>query len=836
MRLSLTFPLTLRLLWRDARAGELRLLAAALVIAVAAFSAVGFFTDRVREALETEAHQLLGADLLLVADHPWPDAARAAARRQGLTLAETVTFPSMVSAGQGAGAVTQLADIKAATANYPLRGRLRIADGPGLPDREAQDAPAPGSAWLEERLATGLGVAVGDTVSVGGTRLRVAALLTLEPDKGVNFFALAPRLLMSQGDLAATGLLQEGSRASYRLMAAGPAARIAVYRDAMEKHLGRGERLEDARSARPEIRSALDRAQKFLGLAALLSVALAAAGVGLAARRYVQRHLDPCAILRCLGVTQGRLLALYAGQLLALAALASLAGVALGFVAHYGLYRGLAGLIPAALPAPSWRPAAAGLACGFVLLFGFAGPPLLQLRRVSTLRVIRRELGAPEGGALGIALAGLAALFALMVWVAGELKLAAFVAGGLLGAVLLFALAARGLVAFTGRLARAVPAAGWGWRQGLVSLSRHQGAVVVQIVALSLGVTALLLLSVTRADLVAAWRQAAPADAPNRFVVNIQPEQRQAVARFMDRAGLGADLAPMVRGRLTDVSGRPVSAADYAEERAQRLVEREFNLSYAADLPAGNTITAGRWFAPGEKKVASVEEGLAKILGLKVGDDLTFSIAGEPVTVKIVGLRRLNWDSMRVNFFVLTPPGVLEPYPASWITSFHLPDERTNATAALVRAFPNLTVIDVGAILRQIQSMLDQVVQAVQFVFLFTVAAGLVVLYGALVSAFDERRRELAVMRALGARSAQLRRSLMAEFAAVGALSGLLSAVAAQTIGWVVARQVFDLDLAVKPWLPVAAAIALAVLVSAAASLGIRRLLQTPAVDALRSE
>lgn len=825
-----SFALAFRMLWRDARAGELRLLLAALIIAVGALTAVGFFTDRVARALEQEANQLLGADLLLVSDHPWAVDAFDAARAHGLQTAETQTFPSMVSRRDAA----QLAEIKAVSVAYPLRGSLRVATAVNAPEQAAVGVPPPGSVWIDARLALALSVGVGDTLQLGERAFRVAAILMLEPDRGVNFFTLAPRLMMNLADLPGTELIQYGSRVTYRLLLAGEATALHAFRRDIESRLGRGERIEDTQNGRPEMRQALERAQKFLGLSALLTVVLAAVAIALAARRYVQRHLDPCAVMRCLGAQQAMLLRLYLVQFALLAAIGATLGCLLGYVSHYTLYRALAALVATDLPAPSWLPVLQGMAVG-LLLFGFAVPPLLQLRRVPTLRVLRRELGAPSRGLLlGYGLCA-AVLAGLMLWVAGELRLGLYVIGGFVGAVLVFAVIAWLGLAGLAHLRNLPWLDGSGTRYALAGLQRHRRGNIIQIVALALGFMAILLLTVTRGELLDAWRKATPADAPNRFVINIQPDQAEAVRATFAKADLPAELAPMVRARLMRVNGRAISAADYPEERAQRLVEREFNLSWRADLPEGNRLTAGQWFSAEAKDEASVEEGLARTLGLKLGDMLEFDIAGTPVGMRISSLRKLDWDSMRVNFFVLAPPGILERQPQSLITSFHLPDGHDSFITALVQRFPNLTVIDVGQILKQLRSVITQVAQAVQFVFLFTLAAGVVVLYAALLNVLDERRQELAIMRALGAQEAMLRQALRVEFAAIGALAGLIASGGALLIGEVLARQVFNFALATAWWLPPLAAVGGAVVVPLAAVLASRSLLAARPLEALRA-
>ncbi|MDE2440969.1 MAG: ABC transporter permease [Betaproteobacteria bacterium] len=819
-----------RLLGRELRSGELRLLFAALVVAVAAVTAVGFVGDRVGQGLQREAQQMMGGDLVVTSDHPLPERYREEARRHNLAIAETLLFPSMVmAAGQA-----HLADIKAVSSTYPLRGKLGTSERYGEADRVTDRGPPSGSLWPDERLASALGIAPGDNLRVGSLDLRVGAILTREPDRGINFFSLAPRLMMNAEDLGATGLVQFGARIRYNLLLAGNDRDIKAYRKWLEKLLERGERLEDAGNARPEIRSVLDRSERFLGLATLLTVILSAVAAATAARRYMQRHLDACAIMRCLGMTHGRLLRFHAVLFLWLALLAGVVGSATGFVAHFILMRWLVGLLALDLPPAGWLPLAAGLGVAGVLLFGFAFPPLLQLARVPTLRVLRRELGPPRPFLLGGYLLGMLLLSVLIVWVAGDLHLGLLAVAGFGGALLGFWLIARLFIAAVSRWRDGF---GFGWRQGLASLSRHASSGAIQAVALSIGLMAMLLLTVVRGDLLTTWQNSVPSNAPNRFIINIQPEQRTAVADELRKYGVVAELLPMVRARLVQIGGHAVSPASYPEdERAQRLIEREFNLSWRADMPDGNRSVAGQWFTPEQagQGLASVEDGLAKTLGISMGDELVFVVAGIEKRLRVTNLRKLAWDSMRVNFFVLAPPGVIDDAPASYITSFHLPPEHASAASELVKKFPNLTLIDVEAVLRQLQSIVGQVASAVQFVFVFTLLAGVIVLYSTMLTAFDERRYELAVMRALGAQHRQLGLAMQVELAIIGALAGLFAAGGAVLLGKLVSRQVFQLELDYSIWLLPASALGGGMLSVAIGWLGIRRLLATPPLQALR--
>lgn len=794
----------LRMLARDLRAGELTVLFVALALAVAALTSVGFLADRVERALEREAHQLLGGDLMLSADYPWPDAFRAAARTQGVRLAESANLVSMVGGSAGQGEV-QLTEIKAVSDGYPLRGALRIAPGRKLGDGATAAIPPPGTAWPDERLADLLGADVGASLQVGDLSVGVAAILTHEPDRGINPFAIAPRLLVNLADLPATGLIQPGSRIRWRLHAAGEAADVARFRQWAAAHLPQGAKLEGLDNARPEVRNVVERAQRFLRLAALLTVVLAAVAVGMTARRYMQRHLDACAVMRCLGASERQIVLIHGGEFVVLGLAAAAVGALLGYAAQAALHGLLAGLVAAALPPPGPLPWLHGLAVAMLLVVGFVVPPLLRLKSAPTVRVLRREWGGVEPLSAASYLSGVAGLAGAMFWIAGDLRLGGVVLGGFALAIAVFALAGKVLLALATRGAARFAAGGW--RLGLASLSRRSDAALVQIVALALGLTAMLLLTLARTDLLAAWQGKMPPDAPNRFVVNIQPEQRADLEAFFSRAGLTPPrLEPMIRGRLTAVNGKAVASADYPDDRARRLVEREFNLSARNDLPEGNAVVAGRWHRAGAVLEFSVEKGLADTLGLKLGDALTYLVAGQNFSGRIASLRKLNWDSMRVNFFVIAPEGTLDDLPVSYITSFYLPTERAALAGDLVRAMPNLTVIDVAALVRQLQATLDQAARAVQLVFLFALGAGLAVLYAAIEAGSGERNHELAVLRALGARRVQLRQALLAEFAVLGLLAGLLAGLGAGAIGAALARWVFQLD-----YLPSAAYLAVGV-------------------------
>lgn len=821
--------LLLRFFLRDWRTGELTALALALVVAVTSVTSVGFFADRVRQSLVMNAHQLLGGDLQITADRPLPARFRDEASGRGLLAAEGLSFISMARGPGG----TQLAALKAVGPGYPLRGRLRIADSPALAGDETGRGPAPGEVWVDPRFVALTGTKPGDLLELGEARLRVAAILTHEPDRGMAFFNLAPRVMLHLDDVPGTGLVQPGSRVRHQLYLAGDARAVKAYRAWVEPRLDRGQKLQTLDDAGPEVKGGLERAQTFLGLTALLAVILAAVAVHLAARRYVERHYDGYAVMRCLGAGQGRLVRLFVGQFLLLGSLAGALGSLLGYGAQAVIGLLLGDLLAVDLPLPSALPALQGFATGYVLLLGFASPPLLQLKSVPALRVLRREAGTPGPRPLLAYVLGLAALAGLLVWQTGDPKLSAYVLGGFLAAFAVFALATLAVLGLAGRGGHR---SGFAWHYGLASLRRRSRSNTVQVVSLAVGITAILLLAFTRGDLLDAWRAKTPADAPNRFVLNIQPEQRDAVLAFFREHGLPEpELHPMVRGRLMAINARPVRAGDYREDRAARLVEREFNLSYMTALPQANAVVAGRWSGLPGADGLSIEEGIAQTLDIRLGDRLSWSVGGETFSAPVTSVRRVDWDSMRVNFFVIAPPSLLAEYPASYITSFRVSPAQSGAMTGLARAFPNLTVVDVTAALNQVLSLTERMIGAVQFVFLFALGAGVVVLYTALLNTQGERVREAALLRALGASRRLVAASQRSEFLAIGLLAGLLASAGAAAIGAALAIGVFEFAAYVPdPWLWAAGPALGLACVGLNTWLGARAALEAPPMGVLR--
>ena len=825
-----------RTLWRDLRAGELRLLIVAVTLAVAALTAVGFFADRLKGGLQRDASQLLGGDLVVVSDNPTPQAFLDRAAALGLQGAGTLGFPTMGRASDTQGGASRLVALKSVQPGYPLRGSLKVADTPGGAEQTTRDIPAPGEVWVDAPVLESLGLAMGDKLLLGDAALRISRTIVLEPDRGGGFMSFAPRVMLNQADLAATALVQPASRLTYRFAVVGTPQAVQQFSDWATAEIKRsdlrGVRVESLESGRPEMRQALDRAEKFLSLVALLSALLSAVAVALAARSFAASHLDDCAMLRVLGQSQRTIAWSYAFEFILIGLFASALGVAIGYAVHYVFVALLAGLVDAALPAASLQPVFFGLGMGLTLLLAFGLPPVLQLAQVPPLRVIRRDMGGLKPTSLSVLGLGVAGFAALLVAASSDLKLGLIAVGGFAVAVVLFAALSWGAVVLLRRVVNEATAPRW-----LVLATRQISArpvfAVVQVSALAVGLLALILLVLLRTDLISSWRKATPPDAPNRFVINVMPDQSASFQQSLRDGGVkNFDWFPMIRGRLIAVNGKAVTPDDFTEDRARRLVDREFNISHSATRPPHNEVVAGRW-TDGEQGAISVESGIAETLGLHLGDVMRFDMGGVQSEAKITSLRKVDWGSMRANFFVIYPVDTLADMPITYLAAFRAPDTK-GFDNQLVRNYPNITNVDMASTILQVQRVLDQVVRAVEFLFAFTLAAGLVVLFASVTATREERAREFAIMRAVGAPSRLLRQVQRAELAGVGMLAGFLASLVAMAVGWSLAKYVFDFAWTGAWWVPLLGALTGAALALAAGWWGLRDVLRRPVVETLR--
>jgi len=814
------------------RAGELRLLVFSVTLAVAALSAVGFFADRLQAGLWRDARLLLGGDAVVVSDKPTPPALVSQADQWGLVRNTSVTFPTMALSASG---VSKLVALKAVSPGYPLRGQVQIIP-PGGQAQAAQGIPAPGQVWVDPGLLESLGLALGDLLQVGDSRLTISASIAQEPDRGAGFMNFSPRVMLNQADLQATGLVQPASRLSYRMAVVGQdkasQAFVAWARQQSDSGLVRGVQVESLESGRPEMRQTLDRAGKFLNLIALLAALLCAVAVALAARTFAARHLDGCALLRVLGQSQRTLTISYAFEFVSAGLLASLLGVLLGWLFHHAFVWLLAGLIDSQLPAPSWHPVALGLGMGLTLLLAFGLPPVLQLAQVPPLRVIRRDMGALRPAAAGVMLLGLAGFAVALLLASSDVVLGLIAVGGFVLAAGMFA---GGSALALQLIARVMP--GENAPRWLLLATRQVVArpvnAMVQTSALSLGLLALVLLVLLRTDLINSWRQATPVNAPDRIVINVQPEQATAFQAALTQAGVqGFDWFPMIRGRLVAINDKAITPSDYPQERARRLIDREFNLSTSAQQPAHNLVVAGQW-TDNEAGALSVEDGIATTLGLKLGDRLKFDVAGVVTESRITSLRKVDWGSMRANFFVIYPVASLPEVPRTYMSAFKGPPQ-AGFDNALVQQFPNITSVDMRATLQQVQNVIEQVIRAVEFLFAFTLVAGLMVLLAAVTSTREDRAREFAIMRALGASGALLSQVQRAELWGVGLLAGFMASSAAMAVGWAMAKYAFEFSWTPTWYVPLVGALAGGLLAWAAGWWGLAGVLQQPVAQTLR--
>jgi len=805
----------LRMLRREWRSGELRLLVIALLLAVTASCAVGFFTDRVERALIRTTRPIAGE----IPAH---------AASLGLIQSEQRTFRSMLLHGDA----MLLTGVKAVDEHYPMKGELRLAADRSAPPRAHAGPPLAGTLWAEPRVLEQLDLKPGDLLELGASQLRLAAVLIHEPDRGGGLFSLQPRVMIHLDDLAATQLIQPGSRIFYRYLYSGSDSAVASFRDWLKPRLQPGQDLLDINDESPSISGTLSRAQRYLNLSGLLAAAMAAIAIGMAARRYTERHYDSAAMLRSFGLSRAKILRLFGLQLLLAGASAALLGVACGWLAQQGLVAIIGQMVPIALPAAGIRPALIGIATGLLILLATTLPPLLQLAAVAPLRVLRRELAPlPPASAL---IYGLALLVGtLLLWLySGDLALALLIGAAGIGGALLLAGGGWLLLRLVARLPGSLA-----WRLALKNLLRHPRASLSQLAAFGLTLAAMALILVVRTDLLEDWRRQLPADAPNHFLINIQPWENAPLADYLAEHQIQhSGIYPMVRGRLTHINGAPAEQQLAPDAPGRRATRRELNLTWSTELAPDNRLTAGRWFLPAERgqPLISVEEKLAADLHIGLGDRLRFSFGDQTIDAEVTSLRRLDWRSLRPNFFVIFAPDALAELPSTAITSFYLAPERQRELSALLQRFPTLTVLGVEQLLDNIRRIVAQVSLAVEYVLLFVLAAGITVLFAGLSSSIDERLQEAALLRSLGARSALLRRMLQLEFLLLGGLAGLLGALLAWSASlWL--YHLLEIEPRVNLTLWLATPLAGALLVGLAGHLGTRRILKQSPLSLLRN-
>ena len=823
--------IALRTLLREWKSGELGVLVLAITVAVASLTGVGFLVDRIGIAVDNQAGEVLAADLRLESARPLDAASLEEAARRGLKTASSTGMFSVVFNGDA----SQLTAVRAVSPEYPLRGKVMLSDEPFGVGTAAIGNPARGEVWPDSRLAAALGAGVGTELSIGASKFRVSRILISRPDQGATFIDLAPSLLMNEADIEATQLIQPGSRLTRARLFAGSREQIQDFRTWLKTHKKETERLLDIDETAPQIKTAIDRSGRFLSLASLVAVLLCAIAVAMAARRYVQRHLDSVALMKTLGATRAFTLTVSLTQLLFVGLLAAILGSVIGFGAQAWLVVALADLLKSDLPPPGLAPLGIGFLTAIAVLGGFALPPLLQLSRTPALRVLRRDVGPPQPLVILAFGPAVIAIAFLIFWVLRDLTLFLVFVGGLSAFVVVVASAGWLLVKLTNRFRGSV---GVSWRYGIANLGRRRTESVVQLTAFAHGIMMLLLLAVVRNDLLNDWRRSLPADTPNFFFINIPPDEHENFGKFLAERGAERTRAlPMVRARMTHINGKAIDDMKFATDRGKEFATRDQNITWAEQLGGDNEITDGQWFTPADfgKPLVSVSSEYVKELNLKLGDELQFDVSGETRTAKVSSVRKVKWDSFQPNFFLMFAPGLLEGSQGTWMTAAHLEVKDPKTIADLVRRFPSVSVFNVDELLGQVRSIIDKALAAVQSVFLFTLLAGLVVLIAAVQASREERRYESAMLRTLGANRSTVLKGLLAEFASLGVLSGALAAAGASIAGVYIANKVLQIPYTPDPWVWIYGLVGGGLLVCFAGWLATRSVVNQPPVLTLRS-
>ena len=822
--------LAMRMLMREWKSGELGVLVLAITVAVSALTGVGFLVDRIGIAVDNQAGEVLAADVVLESGQVMDDKAVDEAKRRGLRTARKTGLFSVVFNGDA----SQLSSLRAVSAEYPLRGQVKLSDQPFGNPEIATGIPARGEVWPESRLAAALGANVGTQLNIGASTFRVSRILISRPDQGATFLELAPSLVMNEEDLPATELIQPGSRLRRAQLFAGERSEVADFKKWLENNKKPNEEIEDVEDSAPQIKSAIDRSARFLRIASLVAVLLCAIAVAMAARRYVQRHLDSVALLKTLGATRGFVLTVSLSQLVVIGLSAAILGSLIGFVTQSWLVQLLSGWLRGDLPPPGLAPLGVGFLTAIAVLGGCALPPLLQLSRTPALRVLRRDVGPPPPMVILAFGPAVLAIAFLIWWVMRDVKVFAAFTVGLAAFVLVVAVAGWLLVKLTTRLRGGV---GVSWRYGIANLGRRRTESIVQLSAFALGIMMLLVLTVVRNDLLGDWRRSLPADTPNFFFINIPSDESREFATFLEERGAEeVRVRPMVRARMTHINGKAVEDIQFETQRGRGFANRDQNITWSGELNRDNEITAGKWFSAEDagKPLVSVSTEYFEELKLKLGDTLTFDVAGETQTAAVSSVRKVKWDSFQPNFFLIFAPGLLDGTQGTYMTAVHMDARNPKTIGDLVRRFPSVSVFNVDDLLAQVRSVIDKALAAVQSVFLFTLMAGLVVLIAAVQASRDERRYESAMLRTLGARRGTVLKGLLSEFAMLGVLSGTLAATGASIAGMYIARKVLQIPYEFDPWVWFYGLVGGGLLVCVAGWLATRSVVNQPPLLTLR--
>lgn len=824
-----TFTLALRFLHRDWKAGELNLLFLALLICVGSITTVAFTTDRMQKAIDRQSSELLAADFVISSSRPIAESRLTLAKQFHLQTSQIVLLRSVLVYKDA----VQLVEVKVVDPSYPLRGQLQLSDQPYAPATVQKGEPPTGQVWVEPRLLQALNVNVGDKVQLGARTFVIGKVIAYEPDRGGDFFRMAPRVMLGEHDLAQTKLIQPGSRVHYRLLVAGTPKQVAQFIATVRQTPREGEELLSIKHGRPEINFAYERADFFLNIVALISVLLGSIATAMAAQRYSRRHVDSVAILRTLGLTQWRIFGLIVLEMLVFALITSLLACLLAYLAQYGLSHLLAGLIVGQLPPPGWTPVWIGTITGLIALFGFVMPTLWLLKATPPIRVLRRDQTVAVFNMVFVVIFILA-IFILWIWRLGQGDVTQYLLAGSLATLFVLFVSAR-LIVFALNPVRTLMSVSW--RYGLANLTRRGNLTAIQISAFGLGMMFILLNGLIRSEMLDSWRHTLPVNAPNYFLINAQANQLNALRDFFIGHHIDApEFAPMARGRLLSINGKAVHAADFTEPRAKSLILHEFNLSWSETLHPGNKIVQGRWWQPDErgKPYLSLEQSVVAAFHLKLGDKLKFDVGGTELELTLQNVREVDWNSFKVNFFAVTAPGLLEAMPSNWVASMHLDQQQARVLAKLVKQFPNITVIDIDVIIARIHTLMDRVSSAVEYLLAFTLVIGIIIMLTALKTTEDERRQEAALLHTLGARRSWILKGNLAEFALMGMIAGGVGGLAAVFTAHLLAQKVFKFDYVMTPLPVLIGLLAGTVFISFIGLLVSNKVLSQPPIDTFR--
>ncbi|MBK8816766.1 MAG: FtsX-like permease family protein [Methylococcaceae bacterium] len=823
-----SFALAMRLLWRDSRAGELTILFLALLIAVTCSTAITLFSDRLERTMTDQTAEFLAADMVITSHAVISEAWLNKAVELNLSEAQTAEFSSVLMEHDE----LLLAGVKAVSDNYPLRGFLKSTKTDYATETIERKGPKPGEAWVDKRILSALKLNIGDPVTIGEKKLLITKIITYEPDKQGDLYSLSPRLMMNKQDLDATGIVQPGSHVHYFYLFSGNQSPLSEFKAWVKPQLNLAQRILDIHEDRPELGSALDRAERYLGLSTIVVIVISGVAIAMATRRYVERHLDATAIMRCLGSKQNDVLRIFITQFLFLGLITSMTGCALGWVVQELLFKLLRNLLPQTVSNPSWLAVFFGLLTGITVLIGFSLPPLLQLKRVSPARVLRRDL-EPLPASAWLVYGSAMGIIGVLIWrYTQDLNMTAIIF--IVGVLLLIVLGI--LIYFVLKsVQRLIPRLSLNWRFGLQGLFRNSRATITQILAFTITLVAMALSFTVRNDLIENWHKQLPEQAPNHFALNIFPDQMESLhADFKSENIAGSRFFPIIRGRLTQINGEPVQKIVSKDSQGESATHRELSLTYTNNLPDDNKIIAGSWWTATSKNEVSVEQKLADSLKIKLGDRLMFVVGGQELTATVSSIRSLQWETMKPNFYMIFSPGTLESFPGTFLTSFYLPESKKTFLNALIKKYPAMTILEVDLILKQFKTILTQLTAAINYLLYFALLAGFTVLFSAIYSTLDNRIYESALLRTFGANRSLLRTMHIIEFFTLGLISGVFAVILSESLLYALYAKALNMDYRPSSYLWYALPIIGAFSVGLAGCWGVNRVVNTPPLKVLR--